>query len=127
MIKKINGLLKNKRDKLFVRMNEFIGFSYVGDDRGAMEFVATNDRMWEKRVEISGLESLDAFTFCGSIFWPSRESMRRQEVLKHELSHVDDYNKLGFILHAVLYGLCDTFYGYENNPFEIKARLAEME
>jgi hypothetical protein len=47
--------------------------------------------------------------------------------LRHELKHVEQYQKEGILFFIIKYIAYSIRYGYENNPFEIEARLAEQE
>lgn len=45
--------------------------------------------------------------------------------LRHELKHVEQYQQHGLLIFIVKYIAYSIRHGYENNPFEIEARLAE--
>lgn len=103
------------------------GFKFVREDRGAKEYAAENVDAWKKRIAQcpKTKDSPVAFASDGRIFWPSIEAMNNPIALKHELSHVEDHKKLGAETHNKMYNRCDKVFGYEDNPFEIKARRAE--
>jgi hypothetical protein len=45
--------------------------------------------------------------------------------LRHELKHIEQYQQEGLLFFIVKYIAYSIRYGYENNPFEIEAKLAE--
>lgn len=47
--------------------------------------------------------------------------------LRHELKHVEQYQRLGFLRFLVLYIWYSIKHGYYLNPLEIEARLAEQD
>ena len=47
--------------------------------------------------------------------------------LRHEIAHVLQWKKHGFIPFITKYLLYSIRYGYSNNPFEIEARKAESD
>lgn len=51
--------------------------------------------------------------------------LRNKTWLRHELKHVEQYQKLGYFRFIVLYLWYSFRYGYYNNPFELEARAAE--
>jgi hypothetical protein len=50
---------------------------------------------------------------------------QNEKFVKHELKHVEQYQRLGFIPFLWMYLWYSLKYGYFNNPFEIEAREAE--
>lgn len=124
MINKVCRFINNKAKEKFIRSNDKSGFCFVRDDRGAMEFVAQSPEIWKKA---NMGESNIAYAGYKSIYWGSTTDMSNQEVLKHELSHLEDDIRFGLILSRVIYCIFHVVYGYKNNPFEIKARRAEKE
>ena len=46
-------------------------------------------------------------------------------LVRHELKHVEQYQRLGLIKFLWLYGWYSLRYGYINNPLEAEARKAE--
>ena len=57
----------------------------------------------------------------------SEEFLVDSRWLKHELAHVTQYKKYGFVKFLILYGWYSLRYGYYNNPFEVEARSKELE
>jgi hypothetical protein len=53
--------------------------------------------------------------------------LKDERWLKHELAHIEQYQKHGLIKFLVLYIWYSIKYGYYNNPFEIEAREKEKE
>lgn len=45
--------------------------------------------------------------------------------VRHELKHVEQFKRFGFVRFLLLYSWYSFKYGYYNNPFEIEAREAE--
>jgi hypothetical protein len=45
--------------------------------------------------------------------------------VRHELKHVEQFKRLGFVRFLFLYGWYSLKYGYFNNPLEKEAREAE--
>ncbi len=45
--------------------------------------------------------------------------------VKHELAHIEQYQRYGVIKFLLLYTWYSIRYGYYNNPFEIEAREKE--
>lgn len=55
------------------------------------------------------------------------EFLKDERWVKHELCHIEQYRRLGFMRFIVLY-LWDSLHnGYYNNKFEIEARKAERD
>ena len=54
-----------------------------------------------------------------------KEFMQNATWLKHELCHVAQFKKYGYIRFAILYLWESMLKGYPNNKFEIEARAAE--
>jgi hypothetical protein len=55
------------------------------------------------------------------------EFLNNTRWVRHEVAHVKQYNKLGFLRFIALY-LLETFNkGYENNSFEVEARQKEKD
>lgn len=46
-------------------------------------------------------------------------------LIKHELKHVEQYERLGFLSFLLKYLWFSLLYGYYNNPLEVEARQAE--
>jgi Domain of unknown function (DUF4157) len=53
--------------------------------------------------------------------------LQDQRWLKHELAHIEQYQKNGIAKFLVLYLWYSIKYGYYNNPFEAEARQKETE
>lgn len=129
MLKKkvLNYLLKLEefKKKLKIQICSFgNSFVFIRDDRGAFEYVARSDAVWIKYCSEINLPAT-AFSIFDCIYWPNKKSMIDDvKTFKHELSHVDDFKKLGYI-YDILYRFFNIKFGYLNNPFEIKARSKE--
>lgn len=57
----------------------------------------------------------------------TRESELDERILRHEQAHVEQWRRFGFFGFLARYLWCHFKYGYENNPFELEARVAETE
>ncbi len=55
----------------------------------------------------------------------STEFTNNLSLLRHEVEHVKQWNKIGFLFFPIQYIWFSVKYGYYNNPFEIEARKAE--
>lgn len=53
--------------------------------------------------------------------------LQNERWLRHELQHVIQYCRLGFVGFLFLYMLNHIKYGYRNNPLEVEARAAETD
>lgn len=53
--------------------------------------------------------------------------LQNERWLRHELQHVLQYYRLGFVGFLFLYLLNHIKYGYRNNPLEVEARAAETD
>jgi hypothetical protein len=51
--------------------------------------------------------------------------VKSPSLVKHELKHVEQYQRMGFFTFLLVYGYYSLRYGYYNNPLEIEARAAE--
>jgi hypothetical protein len=47
--------------------------------------------------------------------------------VRHELKHVEQFQRYGLVRFLLLYSWYSFKYGYYNNPFEIEAREAETD
>ena len=98
-----------------------MGYNYIKNDRGAREFVIKKGEPLICKNKIP----IYASTLGSNIYW--QYNMNNIKILKHELSHVEDFKKFGIIGYLTRYIIYNMFFGYDNNPFEIKARKAEEE
>jgi hypothetical protein len=53
------------------------------------------------------------------------EFLQNKKWLLHELKHIEQFNRYGFLRFIFLYLLESARHGYANNKFEIEARIAE--
>lgn len=58
---------------------------------------------------------------------PKAEFLANPRWVKHELAHVDQFRKYGFIRFIGMYLLESVKKGYYNNRFEIEARAKEQD
>ena len=92
-------------------------FDFVRADRGAIEFVATRRTEWDGDYL--------AYAIASMVFWPSRRAMRSTRVLRHELCHVRQGQRLGHVWFAITYRWETWRRGYWCNRYERAARRAE--
>jgi hypothetical protein len=64
-----------------------------------------------------------AFVIGKSIVFNSLADFEDAAVQAHELEHVRQRELVG-PLFPVIYFICDVVFGYDHNPFEVKARQA---
>ncbi|HTN07063.1 eCIS core domain-containing protein [Agriterribacter sp.] len=57
----------------------------------------------------------------------TREFLHDTRWVKHELKHVEQFKRYGFILFIARYTLETLKKGYHNNKYEVEARMAENE
>ncbi len=55
-----------------------------------------------------------------------KDFVKSPSLVRHELKHVEQYKKMGFLTFLVVYLYYSLKYGYYNNPLEIEARAAEV-
>ena len=65
----------------------------------------------------------EAFVLGGTIY--VRGETASPSLMRHELVHVEQYDRLGTARFLLLYLWHQIRYGYERNPLEIEAREAE--
>lgn len=53
------------------------------------------------------------------------ERINDERLIKHEMKHWEQYQKMGFFKFYLFYAWYSLRYGYTNNPMEIEARKAE--
>jgi hypothetical protein len=94
-------------------------FKFIRSDRGAQEYSAT--RKTPKKI----FDGIAAFTLHNYIFYSSMKAARTASICKHELDHVRQSKRLGIILYDIWYCIETLLVGYEDNRFEVEARLAE--
>lgn len=99
---------------LFATKNHF---QYVRSDRGAIEFAASTKTPWNPDTR--------AFTIGDCIFWPSRGAMKNRSTLRHELCHVRQGRKHGWLSYPLQYWMEYLKTGYAQNRYEMSARRAE--
>ena len=51
--------------------------------------------------------------------------LNNKQWLRHELKHIQQYQRLGFIIFLLLYFIETIKHGYYNNKYEVEARTAE--
>lgn len=57
----------------------------------------------------------------------AQEFIQDQRWVKHELKHVEQFRRYGFLPFIALYTIEAIRHGYYNNKYEIEARMAEKE
>lgn len=56
---------------------------------------------------------------------PKEDFLANPQWVRHELKHVEQYQRLGFVPFLLRYVFYSIQYGYHNNPLEVEARKAE--
>ena len=51
--------------------------------------------------------------------------LNNKQWLRHELKHIQQYQRLGFVIFLILYLIETIKHGYYNNKYEVEARAAE--
>lgn len=71
-----------------------------------------------------------AITFGKHIFIKKRledfSKISKEKLIKHESKHVEQYKLYGFFGFLIRYLWYHIRFGYEENPFEVKAKKAEV-
>lgn len=88
---------------------------YVGQLHGVPCYVL--QRRWRDAL------AARAFVFGRRIVFGSMADFRNAKVRAHELEHIRQRDVIG-PLFPLVYGVCDVVFGYDRNPFEIRARQA---
>lgn len=65
---------------------------------------------------------IGAITLGHTIFFKRRKEQVSEELLLHELRHVEQIEKHGLVKFYLLYLWYSLRYGYKRNPFEVEAR-----
>ncbi|MBP6623663.1 MAG: DUF4157 domain-containing protein [Chitinophagaceae bacterium] len=58
---------------------------------------------------------------------PKSEFIQNLSLFRHEIEHIKQWKRIGFMLFPIQYVWYSFKYGYYNNPFEVEARLAESD
>ena len=64
-------------------------------------------------------------SFWNCIYYIDRHHMYNKSLQRHELKHIEQINREGYIKFSFKYLWYSFKYGYKNNPYEIEAREAE--
>lgn len=87
------------------------------------------ENSWRARIAAKFLKADNmAITFGKSIFLhnaSSKQIFENKYWLRHELKHVEQYQRYGWIKFLALYLFYSIKYGYYDNPLEKEAREAE--
>ena len=75
-------------------------------------------RYGRKWVRFTGHDAIVLYPY---VFF--REKFPPADLIKHELVHVKQVQRLGWFKFYFLYLWYSIRYGYENNPFEVEARI----
>jgi hypothetical protein len=94
-------------------------------------FVKIKENSWLAKLAAQRLDSSSLAMVIGKTIHlhnSSKENfLRNTRWVRHEVAHVKQYAQLGFFRFIFLY-LLETFNkGYENNRFEVDARLKEKD
>jgi hypothetical protein len=94
-------------------------FELLREDRGAKEYVAT------RKTPKDMFEDRYAFTMLDGIFYENKRIAKSGKYARHELKHVEQGRRWGFLIFEVLYALDVFVFGYNHSVFEKEARKAE--
>lgn len=79
-------------------------------------------RLW---MCIHGYRALT--TPWGAIYYENLRAFLDPRLKKHELKHIEQMKREGILRFMVKYNYYWLRYGYKNNPYEVEARLAELD
>jgi len=93
--------------------------------------IRIKENSWKARMAASWLKVDNiAFTLGRTIYLhnaSAQEFIQDQRWVKHELKHVEQFKRYGFIPFIALYTIETIRHGYHNNKYEKEARMAEKE
>jgi hypothetical protein len=93
--------------------------------------VHLKENSWRARLACRIMKAYSvAIVFGNTIhLWniTTAEFMRNKRLVRHELKHVEQYQRLGYLRFLVQYLWESWRKGYYQNRFEVEARAAEME
>lgn len=96
-----------------------------------LQRIRIRERSWLARIAASKLRSSGAALVWGRTVHLHRitaiQFLSNQRLLLHELCHVRQYQRYGFIGFLARYLWLSIRHGYYNNPLEVEARAAEEE
>ena len=94
-------------------------------------YIRIKENSWLARVAAAKLNSKSVALVIGSTIYlhgVSKEKfLQNPHWVRHELKHVEQYQRLGKINFLVAYIVEWIRHGYHNNKFEVEARKAERE
>ena len=64
-------------------------------------------------------------SFWNTIYYIDKESYLDVKLQKHELKHIEQIQREGYLRFSIKYLYYNLKYGYWNNPYEIEARKCE--
>ena len=93
--------------------------------------IKINERSWKAKIAAwwLGVDNV-AFTLGKTIHLynaTAQEFLHDTRWVKHELKHVEQFRRYGFISFITLYTIETIKKGYRNNKYEIEARMAEQD
>lgn len=93
--------------------------------------IKIKEKSWKAKLAAGwlGVDNV-AFTLGKTIHLynaTTQEFLRDTRWVKHELKHVEQFKRYGFILFIARYTLETLKKGYHNNKYEVEARMAEKE
>jgi len=87
------------------------------------------ENSWIARLAARKLKAKKAAIVIGKTVYlhntPGKEFLNNKGWLLHELKHIEQFKRYGFISFIFLYLWESIRYGYTNNKYEIEAREAE--
>ena len=93
--------------------------------------IKIKERSWKAKIAAwwLGVDNV-AFTLGKTIHLynaTAQEFLHDTRWVKHELKHVEQFRRYGFISFITLYTIETIKKGYRNNKYEIEARMAEQD
>ncbi len=96
-----------------------------------LQRIRIRERSWLARIAAFKLRSSGAALVWGRTVHLHRitaiQFLSNQRLLLHELCHVRQYQRYGFVGFLARYLWLSVRYGYYHNPLEVEARAAEEE
>ncbi len=96
-----------------------------------MNKIRVTEGAWIAAVAAKFLHSHNAAIVFGNSIYihgvTKQAFLEDKRWLRHELQHVVQYHRLGFVRFLFLYVMNHIRHGYRNNPLEVEARMAETD
>ena len=90
------------------------------------EVTHTTDRPWYMKVYMRFSHGVATTTPWRTIYYKYERDLTNERLRKHELCHIDQIEREGWIVQGFKYTYYQITVGYEKNPYELEARKAEL-